>query len=109
MTLMLRLCLSLVWGWGLGKIGGKGEIALLAAAAPASAAAAARLLLLLLLEVPRPARAARGGLENGRGGERNVLFSTSFKYRNGKKHCILFHLVSVGNIKAKEDSVVYKV
>jgi len=68
-----------------------------------------RLLLLLLLEVPRPARAARGGLETGSGGgERDVLFSTSFKYRNGKKNCILFHLVSVGNIKAKEDSVVYK-
>ena len=32
-----------------------------------------RLLLLLLLEVPRPARAARGGLENGRGG-REICF-----------------------------------
>ena len=39
-TLMLRGCLSLVWGWGLGKIGaGNGESA---AAAPAAGGAAAR-------------------------------------------------------------------
>lgn len=51
-TLMLRGCLSLVWGWGLGKIGARGGEAVAAPAASERGGVAAR--------PRRTSRAARG-------------------------------------------------